>query len=351
MIRTCWLTINRACNLRCKWCYSFDNGYSAKNNASNELICQILDICQEGKINSVVLIGGEPTISPSFLFAVQEAKKRSIRTCLTTNGLRFLDQEFLDECVTAGLDSVNVSLKSFEEESYFENTGFRRYHDTLFALSSLTKTPMAVSASIVLTKQNLLDLDKMVKDLLKSGVQHFSFSFCHYFNESEKENRQFLLDNNPYELIGLLQKQIPILESLLTHGESFAFQMGFPRCIYDAGFIDEMERKHHISESCQLLERSGILFDTDGTLIPCNHLYGIPLGKLNVDFASFPELENFLKTPSVVKKYRILCGVPDPMCFSCSDRHHCGGGCVIDWTNYTFHQLQNDLRKKASNDH
>ena len=63
-VRGCWLTVNRACNLRCEWCYAAGEGSAAGRNMPLELARQLLDAAAELGAGSAVLIGGEPTLYP-----------------------------------------------------------------------------------------------------------------------------------------------------------------------------------------------------------------------------------------------------------------------------------------------
>ena len=43
-IDTAWVTLNRACNLRCRWCYAAGTGYKAGDDMSFELFCEIINL-------------------------------------------------------------------------------------------------------------------------------------------------------------------------------------------------------------------------------------------------------------------------------------------------------------------
>ena len=59
-----WLTVNRACNLRCKWCYS--RAVSGSASMDITLAKRVIAFIGELPIKYVILIGGEPTIYPHF---------------------------------------------------------------------------------------------------------------------------------------------------------------------------------------------------------------------------------------------------------------------------------------------
>ena len=49
-----WLNLNRACNLRCKWCYASGTGFSSKDDMSLKLAKELIDLRNSGK-NSLLL--------------------------------------------------------------------------------------------------------------------------------------------------------------------------------------------------------------------------------------------------------------------------------------------------------
>ena len=42
--KTCWLTVNRACNFRCKWCYERSTNYLSSDDMSLDKAKQIIKI-------------------------------------------------------------------------------------------------------------------------------------------------------------------------------------------------------------------------------------------------------------------------------------------------------------------
>ena len=63
-VRGCWITVNRSCNLRCKWCYAKSSEYDLDNSMDFTLFKKLVDIATDLKVKNFLLIGGEPTIHP-----------------------------------------------------------------------------------------------------------------------------------------------------------------------------------------------------------------------------------------------------------------------------------------------
>ena len=43
-VNGCWLTLNRACNLRCTWCYAAGTEFDAQRNMDPNLAHELIDV-------------------------------------------------------------------------------------------------------------------------------------------------------------------------------------------------------------------------------------------------------------------------------------------------------------------
>ncbi len=341
-----WLTLNRACNLRCKWCYARETGFEKKDEMPLPLAKGIIDLCAEGGIPSIILIGGEPTVYPHVLDVIRYATKKGIRTTLVTNGLLLADKERLKSYVKAGLSKVSLSLKAHSAEAYRALTELDAFDTALCAIALLAEMGVKFSVSTVLTGENMPEFIEGLKKAKKKGASSFGLSFCYNVCMGEGAN-EHLKKNNPYRLAEAFEACYPALKAALGNAH-FSLEQGLPQCVWREGFIEELQRDRHVHSICQLMSGTGLLFDTEGYLIPCNALYTMRYGKFGEDFSDFESLLAHRQTPDVVNLFRLLQGVPDETCLSCTKAATCGGGCVTNWTNYSFEELQNMNPRKET---
>ena len=109
-LHTLWLNINRRCNLRCIWCYAKMEGYD-NSDMSIEIVKKYVILAAELGADSVVLIGGEPTMHPNFFKIIEIIKLAGLKVFLATNGIKFSDKEFLKKSIDADISSVAISFK------------------------------------------------------------------------------------------------------------------------------------------------------------------------------------------------------------------------------------------------
>lgn len=326
--KTGWLTLNRTCNLRCKWCYARDTEYKSSLTMSKDLAFELIDFFDSINVKHIILIGGEPTIHPDFFEILEYAKEKKIKCALVTNGLMFKNDEFIDKYKSMGMNSVSLSLKGENEKTYEEITGFDGFQETIDIIKKLVSSDISVSVSMVLTENNMNSFTDVIPTLLNAGVKHFHFSFCYDFNLCG-------IKKDIFSPISLLEMFGNIYEKLnsLTNGH-FTLQNGLPLCYWDKTLLRKMINRKQISTVCQLLTRKGLIFDSEGCHIPCNAMYALKLGKFGENFHDPSSFKQYLNSEEVQKTYQKLCGVPDENCLHCNKLVHCGGGCVCQYTNY-----------------
>ncbi len=335
--RICWLTLNRACNLQCKWCYAKDTKFLKSDDMDVNMAKDIIDICSELKISHITLIGGEPTIYPHLTEVISYCHTKKITCGIVTNGIKLADNDFLQSLLNINHKSFSISLKG-ENKAVFKNvTGRDMFDITLDGISNCLKNGINPTVSMVLTEENIDTFIEGVKTLKSIGVKRFHFSFCYEFDVSN-ECKEYLSHNNPKTIVKKFTELYPTLDKI-TDGNFELFET-FPLCIWDKKIIEVMEKKHQIKTVCQLLHRSGLIFDSEGYLLPCNAMTSIKLGKLYSDFIDAKELKVYSENSDCKSVYDKLCSVPDTVCLSCKDYVNCGGGCVCHWTNYDFKTLQ-----------
>ena len=120
-----WLTITRDCQARCDWCYARDSKYN-KDIMPVSLVREVCEIIVSTGAESVILIGGEPTMHPDFFEIVRIVRQYGMRPDLITNGFKLASQAFVDQMVKERIGVVSLSLKAPSNHDYQRFTGIRR---------------------------------------------------------------------------------------------------------------------------------------------------------------------------------------------------------------------------------
>lgn len=337
-LTTCWLNINRCCNLRCEWCYAKNTGFDPYSNISLDDAKKTINLIAEIGINSVILIGGEPTLHPFLCEIIRYAKDKSMVVSIVSNGLKFTDMDFLQKVKDSGLDFINLSLKG-ENQNQFQNiTGVDAFNEVMNAIKNISKSGIEFNVAMVLTLKNIHSFLNGIKEAKRYGCNFFDLSFCYNLNLDDN-NKIFLEENNPKKIIEEFSKIYDELNNI-TNGK-FALEQSFPLCLWNNNdVIQKMIERKQINTLCQLLQRQGLILDEELNVIPCNVLHMLKLGNIK-GFTNGNEILNLVRKSERI--YNRLTAVPSKKCVSCKDYISCGGGCPVQWTNYSFKELFNKL--------
>lgn len=335
-LKYAWITVNRQCNLRCSWCYAKSTNFPASSDMPLSLAKDLIDFIDQLNIQNISLTGGEPTCHKQIAQMVHYIRQKNRNAILITNGVLLSDNPFFDSLVSQGLSSVNLSMKGTSEETYIENTGVRAYASVRKAIRHISKSGVRLLVSMVLSARNIDRYLEAIKDAAENGATEFHFSFEHDFSILDENPKPYDIQNID-KLIHGFQNSYQEL-SAVTNGR-FTLHQSLPLCLWDDSFLETLKKNRQITTSCQLLERSGVVFDTDGSLIPCNLMHQVPIAKYGRDFSDKNSFLSFWNSPKISNIYHKLCAYPGKKCHSCKDNARCKGGCLSNWFHFSYDEF------------
>lgn len=297
---------------------------------------KLIDLIARTGIKNVALTGGEPTCYEELGELISYISSRGLNAVLITNGVALSDLGLLESLRLQGLSSVNLSLKGCSEEDYRKNTGVEAYRQMLQAIANVASSDVNYVVSMVLSNDNIDTYLRAVKDAVNFGGKEFYFSFEHDFSVLDGNEDAYDIQK-VFQLVQGFKNSYEKLSEMT--GGHFQLHQSLPICIWDQNLIQKLSEKNQIITSCQLLERSGLVFDTDGSLIPCNLMYQVPIGKYGEDFQDLDSFIAFWNAPETKEIYQGICNYPGKACRYCEEKHHCGGGCISNWYHYSYTEL------------
>lgn len=200
-----WVRAVTACNSRCVFCLDSDTPrgvYLPVDEVKAEI-----DRGRSLGAEKLILSGGEASLHPSFTDFISHAKERGYRRVQTvTNGFRFRERSFYDACVRAGLGEITFSLHGHTKELHDRLTRTENAFDSLVKgmVRAVRDGRVIVNVDVVINKQNVAYLDKIVELCLSLGVREFDL--LHVIPQAAAfENREELF-YDVREHLPLLQK-------------------------------------------------------------------------------------------------------------------------------------------------
>lgn len=335
---TSWLTINRACNLRCVWCYAKMTDYG-NNTMTLKTVRKSVDLLKSLGVDSAILIGGEPTIHPNFLEIVKTIKSAGLNAFLVTNAIRFSNRDFLNKTIDAGISSITVSFKAANRQMFLEDTGKNLFRAQIRAVQNIVGSGINHVVNITACADLMNDFDEMLQAVKSTGTDKFSIDT----GKPIFLNGKSIVDGmgTPMETARFIMDVYPKLEK---SGLRFSVKVAIPFCLFPRGFVDKMIDDGNILTGCQMVTGRGLIIDPKGNMLPCNHLCDLSLGRIGKDFSTAKEFSNFRKRKDVIRFYQTVSGYPDKRCADCPYWTMCGSGCKLYWLHYKAESLLGDFR-------
>jgi radical SAM protein with 4Fe4S-binding SPASM domain len=327
-----WLTVNRACNLRCPWCYAVAEGFNSSDNMEIELAKKLLTLFSELGMKKIILIGGEPTIYPNLIETISFAKEKGLLPVLITNGRRLADINFFKKIVDAGISDITISLKALDGISYdgfLPGAGEKVFSEIKTAICNAKLLGAGINLSVTLFRTMLNSLDKLKDVLLELNPNSISIDMGSPVIDQDKVTAVDLL--NPLELARTVEK---IHNMLKDTNLNYGFYITIPLCLIDKGVLDDIMKQEKILTTCHVAKGSGLIFTHDGHVILCNHFSSKPIGQFGVDFSNIKELNEFWSSEQMGELRSCCSCYPHIKCKECSIWDKCGGGCFLKWFHW-----------------
>lgn len=330
-IQKVWLTLNRACNLKCKWCYAPNVKNASEYNMPFDLAKNLVDFSKDIGALHIILMGGEPTLYPDFFKLVEYIKSKGMNVFMITNGHVFKNKTFLENTINTGIDNISICVKAANNLQQIEITGTDSFNSFLKALENLKslkglKYDFTTIVS-TLTVDNLEEFASLIAENAPNKL--LSYRFCSPCITIKEVNADYVISRYKMipKVVNKFEKAIKIL------GNNVEFRQSYPFCFWPSNFINKLKEENLLSAGCLLRskKRNGITFDIQGNMILCNWFHAYPLAQYGKDFRNKAEFEKLWNSLEIKDIYKELQSPPDNKCERCVDYEECKGGCFVRW--------------------
>jgi len=165
-----WWDITRACNLRCKQCYSAA-GKVAPDELSTAEVLSVLEQLAANMVFYIYFLGGEPLLRNDFFEILSECRVHRITTMMSTNGW-FVDREIAHRLLESGIQIVRVSIDGATPNTHDKVRGVRgSFERALRAVRILKDVGIPnVGVSPTLLTDNYHQIDRIIRLALEYGA-------------------------------------------------------------------------------------------------------------------------------------------------------------------------------------
>lgn len=325
--RIAWLTVNRSCNFRCPWCYSQTVGYTDDYNLKLELGKHIIAIAKDLGVNHIKFIGGEPTVYDGLNELNSCCKDNGIKAGLVTNACRFGDNVYWTEYLCNPCDEVGISVKGASAKDFKQIGSEDLYTQTSLGIKralEFYKCGVSTVLNSAVGSDGLKNIARQCKDW---GASSFSVSLCNPLNKNGVVEGDYATDLR--WLISEVVALYPYLDKLFAG--RISFELYIPLCLFPRDFINMVLEKGQAATICNVNDRNGLVFNTNGDVLICNEIISGVVARYSEDFVDAKSLLKHLNSPRIIENYRQLLRYPSTECTACSMNKICKGGCLVNW--------------------
>jgi len=166
-----YIHITSKCNLNCKHCY-WGQDKIKREDRKLKSTQKVIDYFHENyKLNSVVLLGGEPFLYKDLNLLIDYIYTKGLKIILITNGYKIINKL---ECVKDKISELRISLDGFRKTHDFIRKP-KSFDEVLNCIDYCNTNEITVSITSVITSLNYKYLRVFCDYLDKKGVAYIKF--------------------------------------------------------------------------------------------------------------------------------------------------------------------------------
>jgi radical SAM protein with 4Fe4S-binding SPASM domain len=318
------LALTYRCNNDCSHCYNARaRDFPELDTIQWKLI---LDKLWELGIPHIVFTGGEPTLRNDLPELIAHVEKNGQITGLNTNARRLSDAGYLKRLVEAGLDHVQITVESCDEEIHDHMVCAKgAYRQTIQGLRNALSSSLYVMTNTTMLSTNVEQIPHTLDFLADLGVPTIGLNALIY------SGRGLMVGT------GLDEAELqPILDTAVqktsAHGQRLIWYTPTQYCRFDP-----TEQNLGVKGCTAALY--SMCIEPNGDVLPCQSYYQ-PLGSLLGD--SWDSIWNH----ELSVKLRERRSLP-AKCDGCLLLPECGGGCPLQFEEQSA-SLKREIRSATS---
>lgn len=166
------LSVTDKCNLRCDYCMPENMKFvSKKSLLSYEEMMRICSLLVAEGVQKIRLTGGEPFLRKDIMLFIREltSLEELNKLAITTNGVGTI--KYLDELISMGINSFNLSLDTLDKDRFLEITKRDSFDVVMECLHQMLKNKLDLRVNcVVMDGKNTEDIIPMVEFAMEHDV-------------------------------------------------------------------------------------------------------------------------------------------------------------------------------------
>jgi radical SAM protein with 4Fe4S-binding SPASM domain len=221
------IELTQRCNYNCGFCFN-QNALGQGKELGLEQVKKVIDRACEAGIERVRFTGGEPLLRDDIFQILKYAKGKGLYILLNTNAS--LVNEDTAAKIEGSVDNVLVSLHAFDEESEAKLSGVKgAFLKKIAAIKVLAGKNLFLRAGTILSKENIENLEKFHKLVLKLGLKNWAL----FRPIPSPQNKQPV----SREEMGVAVEKINKINQ--ENGSDFLIENALPFCCYNPDLTEK----------------------------------------------------------------------------------------------------------------
>lgn len=293
-LRSAYLHVTQRCNLRCRFCYSEDEGRNVLPDPSAEELETAIELLATMGTRRLIISGGEPLLRADLPDLARLAREAGFgEIVVLTNGLLVTRESVLP--LRDVIDCLGIAFDGCGPDDVAHLRGSQRFGRLVEAVRTCLDAGIAVRIMPTLHAGNLEDLDSYAEIARSLGA-----------------SLGFSLLTAPLSELGEL-----------ALGEKDLAALGRRAAMGGIGIEDSLSSGGiSVRRSCGAGVRT-LSVAADGTIYPCHMLHDPRLAMGN----AFTDDAEAVRTSEVARTFAAFDAADTERCGACSFRHLCAGGC------------------------
>lgn len=302
------LAITYRCNNDCAHCYNARERNFPELHTENWK--HILDQLWALGVPHIVFTGGEATLRNDLPELIAHAESNGQITGLNTNARRLADETYVQKLVEAGLDHVQITVESCDEQIHDEMMRAKgAFKQTIHGLKNALSAPLYVMTNTTMLRTNVHTIPDTLDFLADIGVPTIGLNALIYSGQGLTVGT------------GLAERELqPILDMALQkteeRGQRLIWYTPTQYCHFDP------TQSNLGVKGCTAALYS-MCIESNGNVLPCQSYYH-SLGNMLTD-----SWESIWNHP-LSSRLRERRGLP-AKCEGCPIVAECGGGCPLQF--------------------
>jgi SynChlorMet cassette radical SAM/SPASM protein ScmE len=319
--------ITSRCNLRCRYCYFFDNLAGAYHDLPTDAWRQFFDECGRCAVMNVSLAGGEPFLREDLPLLLERIVRNRMRFAILSNGTLIDGDIAAFIARTRRCDSVQISIDGADAETHDVCRGNGSFTKAIHGIRILQHQGVPVTVRVTIQHHNVHKLEPIARLLLEDlKLPEFSTNSAGYLGSCRQNAGDVLLTS---------QERQVAMQTLLRLAAKYDGRISAQAGpLAEARYWRRMEeaRRHGTPPFSNGGYLTGcgcstekIAVRADGVIVPCTMLTHIELGRINRD--SLSEVWQHSPALNRLRQRQTIPLTDFACCAGCPYIPYCTGNC------------------------